>query len=102
MSDQNAPAPAGPTIGGMPIEDPAALTNALMAACRTCAQRATSGGEDGRDVKDNATAALALAQALITLDPTRLQGGDTPEARAAAAPRLPATSDGDHDGVVGS
>lgn len=62
------------------------------------ASMATSAAE----AKDFMQGALAGAQTLITLDPTRLQGGDTPEGRAAATPRLPPTKDGDHDGRIGS
>jgi hypothetical protein len=61
------------------------------------------------EAKDFADGALKMAQAIITLDPERLAGGDTPDARKrsmptppdAAGKTRPATGDGDHDGRVG-
>jgi hypothetical protein len=77
--------------------DPVFAMNAMISAMGLCAKKA--GAEDNAaEAKDYAAAAQSLAQALVVLDPSRLQGGDTPDARAAS---VPATSDGDHDGRVG-
>lgn len=58
--------------------------------------------ESAAEANDFGKAALAFAQAIITLDPTRLAGGDTPEARAAAAPTRPPVKDGNHNGIIGA
>lgn len=96
MSDQqgNGAAPPVDMTG-----DDAART--MMDSLKVCAQKA-AGVESAAEADDFAGAALKLAQAIITLDPTRLEGGDTPEARKAAVPPRPAVRDGDKDGRIGS
>lgn len=56
--------------------------------------------ESGPEAKAFADAALAIAQAIVVLDPDRLQGGDTAEARKASVPKVP-TRDTDRDGKTG-
>jgi hypothetical protein len=76
--------------------------HAILHAINVMAGKAAM-SQSAAEAKDFMQASLFGAQTLITLDPTRLQGGDTPEGRAAAAPpRLPPTKDGDHDGRIGS
>jgi hypothetical protein len=70
-------------------------------------------GEGGRlgswaEAKDFSAACLALAQAAITLDPSRLGAGASPAAQANAqppqvppTPKLPAVRDGNRDGRIG-
>lgn len=55
-----------------------------------------------QEAKDFADAALKLSQIVITLDPNRLQGGDTPQARKDSLPDRPPAKDADHDGKIGS
>lgn len=69
----------------------------LLRAVKVLAENAQS-EPSAAEAKDYGQAALAFAQAHITLDPDRLVGGDTPEARVAAAPP---TRDGDRDGQIG-
>lgn len=70
------------------------------------ASMATSGAE----AKDFSNAALMMVQAIITLDPSRLAGGDTPAGRLASMPEPPrpapggkaqGASDGNRDGKIG-
>lgn len=82
-------------------EDPALGVNAMLTAIRQMATKAAA-ASSAAEAKDFGNGALAFAQAIITLDPSRLAGGDTPEGRAAATPQRPPTKDGDHDGVIGS
>lgn len=83
--------------GPMVAPDPTLLVSACLASAETLARKA-AGATSMAEAKDAAQAALLLAQTVITLDPTRLAGGDTPEARAAA---IPPVSDGDRDGQIG-
>lgn len=95
--------PDQPMGGGVTAEDPARGVNALLRAIRVCAEDGTAAaGKDPRETKELAQAAQAFAQTLVLLDPTRLAGGDTPEARLASVPTPPPTRDGDHDGKIGS
>src|SRR4051812_23817495 len=97
MSDQQGP----PVINGMAIQDPLEAINALVNGVIQCAQ-AAAGEQNAAEAKDYAAAALSLAQAAITLDPSRLTGGDTPEARRdSVPPQLPPTKDGNKDGKIG-
>jgi hypothetical protein len=82
-------------------EDPAVGVQALLRAIRVGAEKAAA-ADSAAEFKDFGNGALAFAQVIITLDPTRLAGGDTPQARADATPRLPATRDGNHDGRIGA
>lgn len=82
-------------------EDRDAVINALLIAVRRAAEN-SAGADDARESKELGGAALAFAQAAAILDPTRLQGGDTPAARVAATPpQMPGTRDGDRDGQIG-
>jgi hypothetical protein len=101
VAAQNGGAAAPP-----PQEDIAAAgLEAMLIALKANATASTMNtGETGMnagEAKDFAQATLFVAQAIITLDPTRLQGGDTPEARKAATPERPATNDADRDGRIG-
>lgn len=93
----SAPQINGNMAAPMVVEDSLALREALVRACRVCAENAAS-EDSAAEAKDYAQAALSFAQAVITLDPSRLAGGDTPEARAAS---VPVARDGDRDGVIG-
>jgi hypothetical protein len=105
MSDQQAP-PVLPN--GTVLSDLTGVQAAsqMMRAIEACATKA-AGDDRAAEVKDYAAAALSFAQAIITLDPTRLAGGDTPDARAASMPpqqpngNTPPTKDGNHNGVIG-
>lgn len=97
--------PGAPQLsdGTVPV-DVIALTHSLLRAINVCAT-AASGQVLAQDAKDLGAAALGFAQAVITLDPSRLKGGDTPASQRAAVPPvtppgLPAT-DRNHDGVIG-
>jgi hypothetical protein len=64
--------------------------------------------DSAAEAKDFADAALKCVTAIITLDPDRLAGGDTPHGRKAAMPDRPtaetgkpATRDTDRDGRIG-
>lgn len=75
----------------------------LLAEQLRVAQLLTSkaaGQQSAQEAKDFAAAALSIAQAIVVLDPNRLQGGDTPEARKASVPAVP-TRDTDRDGKTG-
>lgn len=82
----------------------------LIDALRVNANRAAM-ETNGAEVKDFAGACLALAQSIVTLDASRLSGGDLPGARAAAQPppqmgggtrpKLPPTRDANKDGRIG-
>ena len=98
---QTEPAATPVLPGGVTAVDTALVTNELLRAIQWSAQMA-SGAKDAREVRECGQAALTFAQAVITLDPTRLAGGDTPEGRAAATPQRPPMSDGDRDGIIGS
>lgn len=79
-----------------------ALTPQFAQSANVLAGKAAM-AQSAAEAKDFADGALKLVQAIITLDPTRLAGGDTPEARKASVPERPGggTGDGDKDGVVG-
>ncbi len=106
QQDPNAAAPtdpAAPDGSTPPVMPPRADINQydpapLLQAVTECAQRAQLGNTLAQDAKDLGQAALAFAQTAITLDPTRLMGGDTPGARVAATPPV---TDRNHDGVIG-
>jgi hypothetical protein len=108
MTDQQAqaqPPPVGPADVAADAAVPA-LINALEQTARKAA-----GDDRAAEVKDYAAACLALAQSIVTLDASRLAGGDTPGGRKSSMPdpnqgggtrpRLPATKDGNRDGVIG-
>lgn len=96
MSADQMPAP--PPVVRESLDD---VLNALLIAIKRSAEDG-AGAQDQRETKECAQAAQAYAQAYVILDPTRLQGGDTPEARVSATPpQVPATRDGDRDGQVG-
>lgn len=94
-----------PTLPDGTVPEIAALgVNALLRAIRVCAEDgAAATQKDARETKELAAAALAFAQTLVVLDPTRLQGGDTPDARRASVPTppQPGVRDGDRDGRIG-
>lgn len=81
------------------VADLGEVMNALLIAIQRSAENGAM-ASDQRETKECAQAAQAYAQAFVILDPTRLQGGDTPEARVAATPVQP-QRDGDRDGQVG-
>jgi hypothetical protein len=83
-------APVEPPLEDVPGR--AEMENAIRQGASKAAM-ASSGAE----FNDFAAGVLRFAQAITVLDPLRLAGGDTPEARAAATP----IADGDGDGVVG-
>jgi hypothetical protein len=63
--------------------------------------------QSAAEAKDFADGALKCVQAIITLDPARLQGGDTAEARKESLPEPPrvpdvqtGTKDADKDGKI--
>lgn len=90
------------TDGSVPV-DVIALTHNLLRAIDNCAKRA-SADADPRDAKELGAAALAFSQAVITLDPSRLKGGDTPNAQRASMPITPPNppvTDRNHNGQVG-
>lgn len=99
------PSEPGPEMPEAPVSpmldlDPTAASQALLTAVQRCGEKG-AGAPDSRETKEYATAALAFAQAIVTLDPTRVgPSGDTPEARAASIP-VPPVTDGDHDGQIG-
>lgn len=98
-------APEMPVLpNGVGMVDMVETTNALLRAVKVCAEN-SAGSQVSQESADYGTAALKFAQAVVMLDPSRLQGGDTPEARKSAlpdpAPNMPATKDGDGDGEVG-
>lgn len=107
MTDQQAPM----LPNGTALADLSGLqaTSALIRAVEICATKA-AGDDRAAEVKDYAAAALSFAQAIITLDPERLTGGDTPDARKASMHdpahngngNTPPTRDGDHDGRIGA
>lgn len=87
---------------GVPMDEAVQGIQSMLHAINIMAQKAAA-SVSAAESKDFAQASLAFAQTIITLDPTRLQGGDTPDARAASTPpQLPPTKDGDHDGRIGS
>lgn len=58
---------------GQTAEDPALVTQALLKAARTAAEKSLTA--QGQDSKDFGTASLNFVQALIVLDPSLSQGG---------------------------
>lgn len=93
---EQPPAPQGP-----PPESLERTMEACLRAARTAAED-SAGVQDARETKELGAAALSFAQAFTVLDPSRLQGGDTPEARRASTPpQTPTGRDGDRDGQVG-
>lgn len=98
MTDQ---APQAPAPASLMTPTDAEVMDALRRAIKATADNGASDTR-GAEAKDFGAAALAFAQALTTMDPERLQGGDTPTARLASVPTpLPATKDGDRDGKIG-
>lgn len=95
--DQTQPMPL--PNGTVPEQRPI-VEAALLRGIRLLAENAAS-DTSAAEAKDYAAAAKSLADALITLDPTRLQGGDTPDARKASVPSPPPRRDGDRDGQIG-
>lgn len=79
----------------------AELLMAQLDAAELLATKA-GGASSAAEARDFAQASLFMAQAVITLDPNRLQGGDTPQARKASVPTPPPIADGNKDGVIGS
>jgi hypothetical protein len=85
-----------------------ALTPQFAHTANTLAGKAAM-AQSAAEAKDFADAALKCVQAIITLDPQRLAGGDTPDARKASVPDRPETPssgrpavrDSDHDGRIG-
>src|SRR5687767_2726561 len=88
---------------GQPVEpDPLGVAMEQMLDAAVMCGKKGAGATDAREVKEFAQSALAFAQAFAVLDPDRLQGGDTPEARVDAAPPQPtSTRDTDRDGKIG-
>ena len=77
-----------------------ALADALLQAQLDVAEtltRKAAGSSSAAEAKDFAQGALFIAQAITTLDPERMAGGETPEARKASTP-TPPTRDTDRDG----
>lgn len=104
------PPPVGPADFAAAQAIPA-LTNALEQTARK-----TAGDDRAAEVKDYAAACLSLAQAIVTLDASRLAGGTHPGAQAASMPApphgaaqagggtrpsLPPTKDANRNGVIG-
>ena len=95
----NGMVPAGleqPAAGETPagIE---ALTS-LLATLPIFAAK-SRGTDSAAEAKDYMQAALFAAQAITTLDPTRIDGGNDPEAKKASTP-TPPVRDTDRDGKV--
>ena len=85
-----------------PGPDLDALAEALLAAQLEVAEtltRKAGAAESAAEAKDFMQAQLFACQAIVTMDPERLQGGDTPEARKASTP-TPPTRDTDRDGKL--
>lgn len=106
MPPEMATEPQMPVLpNGVALVDMLEVTNALLTAAKVAAENSAA-SQVSQEASDYGTAALKFAQAVTTLDPSRLQGGDTPQARKAAAPdptpNLPPTKDGDADGKIGS
>lgn len=81
--------------------DLAPLMEQMVQTAGLLTQRAGgSSGSSAAEAKDFAQGALFLSQAVVTLDPSRIQGGDTPQARKASTP-TPPTRDTDRDGKAG-
>jgi hypothetical protein len=100
MSDMSAqPDPAAAPESAPMDEAGQALLQVQLDAARVTAQKA-AGAVSAQEAKDFADASLKMAQAIVMLDPNRMAGGDTPEARKASTPQ-PATRDTDRDGKVG-
>lgn len=84
---------AGETPAGLE-----ALTSMLKAIPIFAAK--SRGTDSAAEAKDFMQAALFAAQAITTLDPTRIDGGNDPDAKKASTP-TPPTRDTDRDGKVG-
>jgi predicted NBD/HSP70 family sugar kinase len=82
MSDQQAPAPTLPNGTALADLSGVQATSALIRAVEICATKA-AGDDRAAEVKDYGAAALAFAQAIITLDPTRLAGTGSRRRRTA-------------------
>lgn len=74
--------------------------SALLDAVEQMARRA-SGTDVPAEAQKLMSAALAGSQAYAVLDPERITGGDTPEARKASVPTPAPTRDSDQDGKLG-
>jgi len=57
--------------------------------------------DSAAEAKDYAQASLFLAQAIVMLDPSRIENGDDPEAKKKASTPAPPTRDTDGDGKTG-
>lgn len=95
-----------PSPGSTELAHEVLLPRFTSAADQLAAKAAMSGS--GAEAKDYAKAALDCVTAIITLDPERLAGGDTPQGRKSATPDparaetgKPATRDTDRDGKIG-
>lgn len=73
------------------------VMQAMLRAAKAAAENAAT-AQDTREMDEAAKAAKNFSEAYAILDPTRLEGGDTPEARKEAAPPRPMPRDGDSDG----
>lgn len=99
MSDQSVPLQAPPAALPMPT-DPEAI--ALAGLYELLGQWVTKAKTVNvpQEADDWGKGILALAQAAAVIDPQRLVGGDHPESRLAAAPKVP-VRDSDGDGQIG-
>lgn len=102
MPPEMATEPQMPVLpNGVQMVDMVETTNALLLAAKVAAENAAS-SQISQEHADYATASLKFVQAVTALDPARLQGGDTPDARRASVPEPPPVKDGDGDGEIGS
>ena len=85
---------------GTTMTDFVEVMSALMRAARVSAENA-AGSQISQEHTDYATASLRFVQALVALDPTRISGGNHPDAMKASMPDVPPTNDGDGDGQIG-
>lgn len=101
----NGAGPVPPDAAQPPVMEDGDLLgtmSALLRATQTLAdQAAASAVSSPAEAQKLMSAALAGAQSWSILNPLRITGGDTPEARADSVPTPPATTDGDRDGKIG-
>lgn len=93
-----------PAMNGAPsVMRPGTLEGAMSAALDAVEQlaRKASGADNPAEAQKLMSGALAGAQAFAVLDPNRLVGGDTPEARRDSVPEPSGTKDADRDGRIG-
>jgi len=89
----NGQPPAGATDIGVQL-----LEGMLQSAAIVTSK--ARGTDSAAEAKDFAQSALLFAQAITTLDPTRIDNGNDPDAKKASTP-TPPVRDTDRDGKTG-